>query len=209
MNIYSTQNIPSGFYVYAYLRSSDNTPYYVGKGSGKRAWVLHSVTRPKNKSRIVILESGLTEIGAFALERRMIRWYGRKDIATGILRNLTDGGEGNSGTKRKPFTSETKNKMSISKLGKYEGKDNPMFGKTHTDDVKQLLSKSKSEYNKKCSWYNNGIINTFCDSMPGVHWKLGRINQKPTTKGRKWYNNGQYNKMFITPPDNEWQLGMK
>lgn len=189
------------YYVYAYLRAKDSptakagTPYYIGKGSKNRAYTHHGrVKVPKNSANIVFLENNLTEIGAFALERRMITWYGRKDLGTGILLNRSDGGEGNSGhiwskearlrisreRRGRKFTKEHCKNISKALKGNVDrkGEKNPMFGKKHSEAIKIASSIRRSRTNSMRRWYHNGVITKFLVECP-EGWTPGRLNQKP------------------------------
>lgn len=81
------------YYTYLWLRKT-GTPYYVGKGSGHRAYYgfRNRVVPPPPKDRIVI-QYFESEEEAYEAEKFLISFYGRKDQNTGCLINLTDGGD--------------------------------------------------------------------------------------------------------------------
>ena len=93
------------------MNGTIGSPYYIGKGHGKRAFAKHgNVPLPNDKSKIIILFVGLSEEEANAEEKRQIALYGRIDLGTGCLRNRTNGGEGQCGVilseERKRYNSE-------------------------------------------------------------------------------------------------------
>lgn len=83
------------YYTYLWLRE-DGTPYYVGKGFGRRYKQRHRIGNAPPLGRIVFYIAK-DELDAFETEVALIWYYGRKDLGTGCLRNFTNGGEGASG----------------------------------------------------------------------------------------------------------------
>jgi len=182
MNIYSRNNLPPGFYVYAYIRSKNSViakagpPYYIGKGTGDRAYNRNGHRLyPPNDSYVVILETNLTNLGAQALERRMIRWYGRVNLGTGILRNLTDGGDGGHGLK--VITPESKRKKCRERMIREH--KNP---KSIYKSKELLLKKSNSMKSLRANKTTDSKFNT-----PEYKIKVRESCKKGAEKYKKWY----------------------
>lgn len=148
-------------YVYAYLRE-DRTPYYIGKGIANRCKEKHNVAIPPD-NRIKFIKTKLTDQEAIQLEIELIAKYGRKDLGTGILRNMTDGGDGVAG---RIFTEETRAKISAANKGKpspMKGKKNPglsaaLKGKKQSPEhIAKLTEIRKGKPNPKVSAAKKGV----------------------------------------------------
>lgn len=137
----------AGFYSYMWMRE-DESPYYVGKGSGKRAFINgHGVHRPPCLFRIVVFPQD-SEADAFRSEMDLIELFGRKDLGTGCLRNLTNGGEGTTGHKH---TLKAKKAISVSLLGNSRG----------LGQISRLGQKASAESRRKQSEKKIGNHNGF------------------------------------------------
>jgi len=175
------------FVVYAFCRE-DNTFYYIGKGSKKRAYSKRQqgVKPPRNKTKILILHSDLDEQTALKYERLLIQFYGRKDNGTGILRNMTDGGEGVTGWV--PDISWRQQKSE-----RMKGKNNPFYGKNHTQEAKDLISaKNKGQLlGERNPMYGIRLIAENNPMYGRSRPDLAEFNkQNPSARGTKWYTDG-------------------
>jgi len=154
---------PRRFYTYAYIRGVDSqngrkgSPYYIGKGCHKRAWIDKGrpARKPTDESRIVMLRTNLTEQEAFDWERFYIKRYGRLDLGTGILHNKTDGGDGVSGIII-PESARRVHRENRQKEGRWKGaknptaggdpvrgEKNPMWGRSHTQEARRKMSETR------------------------------------------------------------------
>lgn len=189
-NVFSKAHPPSGFYVYKYLRENDSsialsgTPYYIGKGSKDRAWVNHGAVGMPQSHLIEIVEYGLTEEEAFALEGQLISEYGRVANSTGILRNLTEGAGGTTGYLH---TEEAKRKIGFAS----KGRPGPWLGKSQPQELREkraaaLRGKTRDpSIGKAISEAKKG--KKFGTGMTGkTHSEEARTKMSNSRKGIPW-----------------------
>ena len=189
------------YYTYAYLRE-DKTPYYIGKGRGKRAYdKRRAIKPPTDKSRILFLKKNLTEAEAFKHEVYMIFVLGRKDLGTGILRNRTKGGDGASGAVR---SAETRKKVSVANTGKThteaqkKAQSEKLTGRTHTEKAKKKMSDAMSGENNP-QYGNTGALSSRSKAViaiqpDGTELRFGGVRESARELGINPGNLSTYSK---------------
>lgn len=136
-------------YVYRHIRHDTNQPFYIGvgltndnyfrayqKSKTKRSSYWHNIS--KNGYDVEILFDNITNEQALEKEKEFIKLYGRSDNNTGILCNLTDGGENppimygeNNPMKRKYSRDKLSKSMTGRKLS-IEHRENLKISKINT-----------------------------------------------------------------------------
>lgn len=203
------------FYTYAYLRE-DGTPYYIGKGKGDRAFRKRKgEIKVPSRERILILKRNLTEREAFDHERYMIFILGRKNNGTGILRNLTDGGEGTAGKILTPEHIYQRQKT----RGEYpRGEEHPHYGKKHSSETRVKIKEARAKQTnvgggcKHPWWVKEDGTRTRALECPGEGWQRGMVwdpRGKRDGKNRRWVNKKGEKRRSPICPGEGWQNGTK
>ena len=117
---------PNGEVFYIGISNSNRNRAYQ-KGEYERNSFWHKIVKKYPNYEVQIISKNLSKELAFELEIILIAYYGRRDLGTGTLVNLTNGGEINTpspeGIERirkallgRKVSNETKLKQSVSKL---------------------------------------------------------------------------------------------
>lgn len=151
-------------YVYIHKTATTGEVFYVGKGTKftgkgyargfeiKRRSKFWESVASKYGVVVEIVSDFDDEVRAFDLERELISIHGRRDIGTGTLVNMTNGGEGMSGHRQSKETIEKKRKSMIGKhtpdhvrkkiSDSLSGERHPFYGKSRSEETRRRQSMS-------------------------------------------------------------------
>lgn len=173
--------------------------YYNSKETSRKSYFHNALKKyGKNNFEWEIIDIGNDEEELSVLERFWI-WkynsYGKDGY------NLTKGGEGNYGVKH---SEETKQRMSISKMGN----KNPLYGKHHSVETKKILSEKK---NGVYDGEKNPMYGTKGELSPnyGKKHKLNsrkKMSLKQHKKGLFGYTGVYYKEKNVKPWKRVWGL---
>ena len=157
------------YFIYRHIRLDKNEVFYIGVGTkytDKRApnanpyrrAFLKTIRNPFWKNIVaktdyevdIIFESDSYEI-IEEKEKEFIKLYGRRELGTGTLCNMTDGGKGQKNVHLRKHSDETKRKMSESAKGRKFSKEhrNKLSKVKSTNPIKFWKGKKFSEEHKQ------------------------------------------------------------
>jgi hypothetical protein len=214
------------YYVYALIDPRNQLPFYIGKGKivdnqGRKYRRVkdHQKIAGNNKLKnsvskkilqefgeipYKIIKEGLSELESFDLEKGLIAQYGRRDLGSGILTNLTDGGEGQSGLVRSEIF---KKKISERNKEYYRNHPNPFLGKKHSEESRIKMSKGQKRYLKdnKNSFEGKSHTEESKAKMSAFRKAAGTTLPK-----EKWFlyasKGGSKNYTFISPDGEKFEV---
>ena len=164
------------YYVYRHFKKGTNEVFYIGIGSQKkylRAKTRHNRNKfwtniyNKYGFEYEILIDDLLLDEACELEEFLIKNYGRVNLGTGPLVNLTEGGEGTLGVIKSKTSIE---KWKISNKGKQDGFKNVMYGKKFGKHhlAKKVINYVTNEIFESAKEVNSGMpYSTFKSKLNG------------------------------------------
>jgi len=189
-------------YVYRHIRKDKNEVFYIGIGCSpnyKRAYETHKRNRIWDRTvsltefEVEILFDELTWEEACEKEKEFIALYGRVNLGTGTLVNLTDGGDGGFGIvkseeekikrsekmkKQHSWAKNDKRHKIVENLKlKQTGSGNSFYGKKHTKETLERIGEGRRKYIldlqtgiyltvKEYSELNNIAISTTRERIP-------------------------------------------
>ena len=139
------------YYVYMWYLKGTGEVFYIGKGKGNRYKSYNHrndefrdiVRNNKDKIGVCFYAKNLDEESALGLERYLIYEY---HCMGQCAANVHEGGCGGYTGRYDSF--ERSRKLSESTKARVQGKDNPMYGKTHTKEAREKISRANKGIKK-------------------------------------------------------------